>query len=140
MTMLLHFDLVLASEDARFRAPFTQLGLVPEAGSSYLLPRLLGRQEATWLCLSGEWMDARDAVEAGLVWRCSAGRRVVDEALAVARQISTIPTAAVQATKQLLTFGQRDCIAAALEREHEAMVALSGALTLKDRWIRSTGR
>ena len=123
MTMLLHFDLVLANENARFRAPFTELGLVPEAGSSDLLPRALGAQQATWLCLSGDWMEAPDAAKAGLVWRCVAGR-VLDDALEVARQVRMKPTIAVQATKQLLTFGRRERIAEALRREHDTMVAL----------------
>lgn len=125
MTMLLHFDLVLAADDARFQAPFTRLGLVPEAGSSYLLPRVMGRQQAIWLSLSGEWLDAQDAVDVGLVWRCCTSGRVVDETLAVARQLSAMPRPALLATKQLFAFGQRNAILAAHGREHEAMIGLA---------------
>lgn len=66
-TMLLHCDLVIAEESARFSLPFVDLGLVPEAASSLLLPRLAGRRTAARYLLLGESFGARDALDAGIV-------------------------------------------------------------------------
>ena len=68
-TLLLHCDLVYAGENTRFAMPFTQLGLVPEFASSYLLPLVAGYQRAAELLLLGEPFDARKAQEAGFVTR-----------------------------------------------------------------------
>jgi enoyl-CoA hydratase/carnithine racemase/ferredoxin len=61
VTMLPYCDLVLAADDARFRTPFVSLGVVPEAGSSFTLPTLLGPQAAAHALLTGAWLDAADA-------------------------------------------------------------------------------
>ena len=66
-TMLAHADLVVAARSARFVMPFTSLGLVPEAASSLLFPRLVGHQRASALLLLGEAMDAETAREWGFV-------------------------------------------------------------------------
>ena len=60
-------DLAFMSTTARLKCPFTSLGVAPEAASSYLLPRLLGRQDAAWVLLSAEWISAEEAREMGLV-------------------------------------------------------------------------
>ena len=65
-TMCLHVDLVVAAESARFRTPFTKIGVAPEIGSSWLLPQQLGYQRAAWMLLSSAWVDAATAVEYGL--------------------------------------------------------------------------
>ena len=66
-TMLFHCDLVIAEQGARFRMPFVDLGLVPEAASSLILPRLAGRRKAARYILLGEPFSAEDAAEFGLV-------------------------------------------------------------------------
>ena len=68
-TILLHCDLVIVSASARLRFPFTELGLAPEAASSVLLPVRVGWNEAAWLLLSGESIDAKRARDIGLAWR-----------------------------------------------------------------------
>ena len=68
-TMLLHCDLVVAAPSARFQVPFVNLGLVPEAASSLLLPRLIGHQRASAMVLLGEALDADTALAAGIVNR-----------------------------------------------------------------------
>lgn len=107
-TMLAHADLVVAARSARFVMPFTSLGLVPEAASSLLFPRLVGLQRANALLLLGEPLDAQTAFEWGLV------NRVVDDAelMATARQyaerLAALPPKAVQRTKHLIRNGRTD--------------------------------
>jgi enoyl-CoA hydratase/carnithine racemase len=124
MTLLLHCDLVMIDESARLRAPFVELGTVPEAASSWLLPRAIGGQNAMWVLLSGEWIDAPTAVELGLAWRrCPAGT-VLDQARAVARRLAALPQAPVVATKRLVRHGWRGRVVEVLRRESDAARSL----------------
>ena len=68
ITILGYADLVLMSSTAKLKCPFTSLGVAPEAASSYLMPRLIGRQNAAWLLMSSEWITAEEALRMGLVW------------------------------------------------------------------------
>ncbi len=93
-TILGFADLAFMSTTARLKCPFTSLGVAPEAASSYLLPQLLGRQNATWVLLSAEWIGAEEAKEMGLVWRVCEPDDLLPEArrhaeLLAARPISS---------------------------------------------------
>jgi enoyl-CoA hydratase/carnithine racemase len=101
-TMLLHCDLVYASTRAVFRFPFVDLGLVPEAASSLLLPRLAGHVRACELFLLGERFDARTALAIGLVNALLPPRALLRHAETKARRLAAKPPAAVRATKALL--------------------------------------
>jgi enoyl-CoA hydratase/carnithine racemase len=108
--MLLHCDLVIAEEGTRFSMPFVDLGLVPEAASSLLFPRLAGRRLAARYLLLGEPFGVEEAHSIGLVsHRCGAGEleptlsQVVDTLLAK-------PAEALRATQRLLRHGARDQI------------------------------
>ena len=68
-TILGYADLAFMSTTARLKCPFTSLGVAPEAASSYLLPELIGRQNAAWMLMSSEWIDADEALRMGLVWK-----------------------------------------------------------------------
>lgn len=116
-TMLLHCDLVLVSDTARFKLPFVALGLVPEAGSSLLLPAGIGSQAAAYYLLTGEWMEAEEAVTRGLAWKQCAPENLLEETLALARRIAEAPLEAVRNTKRLLQAARSDAITAALDRE-----------------------
>ena len=74
-TLLGYAELVVMSTDARIRCPFTDLAVAPEAASSYLFPRLLGHQQASWLLMSSEWFSAEDCERMGLAWRVTAPER-----------------------------------------------------------------
>ena len=84
-TILGFADLAFMSATARLQCPFTSLGVAPEAASSYLLPRLVGRQDAAWVLLSAEWISAREALEMGLVWRVCEPGDLLPEARRAAR-------------------------------------------------------
>ncbi len=66
-TILGYADLAFMASTARLKCPFTSLGVAPEAAASYLLPQLIGRQNAAWLLMSSEWVDADEALRMGLV-------------------------------------------------------------------------
>ncbi|NUQ17266.1 MAG: enoyl-CoA hydratase [Sphingomonas sp.] len=107
-TMLLHCDLVIAEEGARFSLPFVDLGLVPEAASSLLLPQRAGRRLAAKYLLLGEPFGVDEALSIGLVsHRAAAGD--LDGALnAIVDQILAKPAAALRETQRLLRHGSRE--------------------------------
>jgi enoyl-CoA hydratase/carnithine racemase len=102
VTMLLHCDLVVAAHGTQLMMPFVALGLVPEAGSSLLLPRLVGRQRAAELLLLGEPLDAAGAERVGLVNRVVDADKLLDEARALAQRLVRQPVEALRATRRLL--------------------------------------
>jgi len=102
VTMLLHCDLVVATRNAQLSMPFVALGLVPEAGSSLLLPRLVGQQRAAELLLLGKPVDAATAERFGLVNRVVEEEALLDEARKLALAVATQPVGALSATRRLL--------------------------------------
>jgi enoyl-CoA hydratase/carnithine racemase len=116
-TMLLHCDLVLADATARFRLPFVNLALVPEAASSLLLPELVGHRVASELLLLGDAFTAEDAQAYGIVNRVCAEGELETEALAVARRLAAQPPAAIRQTKALLKRRHGDAVAETMRRE-----------------------
>jgi enoyl-CoA hydratase/carnithine racemase len=102
VTVLLHCDLVVAARSARLSMPFVKLGLVPEAGSSLLLPRLIGHQRAAELLLLGTPLDSATAFNIGLVNRVVEDDVLHEEARALAQTVAEQPAGALHATKQLL--------------------------------------
>ncbi|WP_341678900.1 enoyl-CoA hydratase [Niveibacterium sp. SC-1] len=116
-TLLLHCDLVVAADDARFALPFVNLGLCAEGGSSYLLARRIGdARAAEWLML-GDLMSAADAHSAGLVNRILTAADVLPQALRWAQQLSAKPPAALRATRALLRRTSRAEAEAAIKAE-----------------------
>jgi enoyl-CoA hydratase/carnithine racemase len=116
-TMLLHCDVVIASPTARFSMPFTSLGLVPEAGSSYLFPRLVGYQRAAQIFMTGESFDANAAKEMGLVAQIKSDP--ISAATTIAKHIAQQPPQAMINTKALLKSGSHDAVASVMRAEFE---------------------
>lgn len=116
-TMLLHCDLVVASDRARFQMPFVKLGLVPEGASSVLLPGRVGMQRASEWLLLGEPFSAQEAHAAGLVNAVVAPAEVDDRAMAYAAALADRPPEAVRLAKALLRDPQRAQVHEALARE-----------------------
>ena len=123
-TMLLHCDLVLVGPEARFRAPFVNLGIVPEAASSVLLPARVGRSQAAHLLLTGAWMDAGQAVACGLAWRQCSAERLLEETMAAANEMAAMPLEPLVATKRLLVSARSEHVSAAHQREVGELVRL----------------
>lgn len=101
-TMLLHCDLVIAAPSARLSFPFARLGLIPEAGSSLLLPRLVGHQKALELMLLGEPFSAETARDLGLVNRIASEGEGLATARQLAQTIAGLPPQATLQTKELI--------------------------------------
>lgn len=116
-TLLLHCDLVYAARSAVFRLPFVQLGLVPEAGSSLLLPRRVGSARAAELLLLGEPMGAEEALTAGLVSRIFPEETLLEEALARAERLARLPPEALRATRALLRQEDRAALPGRMRQE-----------------------
>jgi enoyl-CoA hydratase/carnithine racemase len=106
-TMLLHCDLVIAEEGTRFSLPFVDLGLVPEAGSSLLLPALAGRRVAAKYLLLGEPFGVDEAFSIGLVSHRAAVGDLDAAAAAVIDRLLAKPAAALRETQRLLRMGER---------------------------------
>ncbi|WP_375462846.1 enoyl-CoA hydratase-related protein [uncultured Methylobacterium sp.] len=118
-TLTLHCDLVYASPAARFRMPFVELGLVPEAASSYLLPRRVGRLKATELLLLSEALGADAAEALGLVNGVLPADMLLEHALAQAARLAALPRGALAASRTLIR-GDQALVEAALDAEAEA--------------------
>ena len=116
VTMLLHCDLIVAARAAQFSLPFVVLGLVPEAGSSLLLPRLIGQQRAAELLFLGQPFNADTAYRLGLVNSVVEEGALLDETRALARAVAQQPPAALAATRRLLR-GDTDELLARIEEE-----------------------
>lgn len=115
-TMLMHCDQVVASNEARFSTPFVGLGLVPEAGSSLIAPRLMGQARAFSLLVMGRALNADEAKAAGLVNVVVTPDAVETEAMKIATEIATLPPQGVLATRRLMR-GSPDEIVARIDEE-----------------------
>ena len=116
-TMLLHCDIVVADENAKFSLPFTSLGLVPEAGSSFLLPRMIGHHRAAELFMTGDTFDANFAEEIGLINYIAADP--YEKAHEIALKIAKQPPQAIINTKALMKANVHDSVAAVMKAEFE---------------------
>jgi enoyl-CoA hydratase/carnithine racemase len=117
-TLLLHCDLVLAGPDAIFSMPFADLGLVPEAASSLLLPMLIGRQRAGKHLILGDPFDARTALDYGLVTEIVEGDQLDQRVSKLAQRIAAKPPEAVRLTKRLIA-GDTGAVTARIAEEGE---------------------
>lgn len=127
MTMLPHCDIVYVAESARLRVPFVALGLVPEAGSTLLLPLVMGAQRAAEAFFTAQWLSAADAVESGLARRAVPDGELLPVAMTTAREIAVQPLAALRATKQLLLAAHADALRATRIREDVTQMARLGS-------------
>ena len=119
VTMLLHCDLVYAAAGARFNFAFIDLGLLPEAGSTYLLPRMLGYARAAELLLTGDAFSAETARECGIVNQVVAADELEALAWSRAEQLAAKPPEALRQTKMLLRRGSALAVEQTMQLELE---------------------
>jgi enoyl-CoA hydratase/carnithine racemase len=121
-TLTLHCDLVYVGPQARFRMPFVELGVVPEAAASHLLPRRIGLARASALLLLGEPFDGAAAVALGLANAELPSAALEDHALAQGARLAALPRKALQASRALMR-GEQGLVEAAIEAEAQAFEA-----------------
>jgi enoyl-CoA hydratase/carnithine racemase len=126
VTIIGFADLAFMSSTARLKCPFTSLAVAPEAASSYLLPLLIGRQNAAWTLMSSEWISAAEAHEMGLVWKVCEPAALLTEARKHAEVLASKPISSLIAVKRTMVSPLRAEIAAARERENQCFKDLLG--------------
>ena len=95
-------DFVLAARGASFIQAFSKIGLVPDCGGTWLLPRLVGRARAIGLAMSGDKLPAEEAERIGLIWKCVDDAALMSDALALAAKLAALPTRALAETRRAL--------------------------------------
>ncbi|MCJ8190314.1 2-(1,2-epoxy-1,2-dihydrophenyl)acetyl-CoA isomerase PaaG [Sphingomicrobium aestuariivivum] len=102
-------DLTFAARSARFIQSFSALGLIPDSGGSWHLPRLVGQQRALGLALTGEPLDAEQAADWGMIWKVVDDELLMEEVRATAHRLASLPPLGLAAIKKLIrTSGSRD--------------------------------
>ena len=119
-------DFVLAGRSASFIQAFSKIGLVPDCGGTWLLPRLVGRARALGLAMTGDKLPAEEAERIGLIWRCVDDAALMDSAMALAQRLCAMPSRALAETRRAL--------------DAAAPIAFGDALTLEADTQRELGR
>jgi 2-(1,2-epoxy-1,2-dihydrophenyl)acetyl-CoA isomerase len=95
-------DITVAAESASFIQAFSKIGLIPDSGGTYFLPRIIGRQKASALMMLGEKVSAEEAERIGMIYRVVPDESFADEAFAIAEKLSVMPTKGLGLTKRAL--------------------------------------
>ncbi|HYZ10490.1 MAG TPA: enoyl-CoA hydratase-related protein, partial [Actinomycetota bacterium] len=117
-------DIRIAAEEARFTQAFVKIGLIPDSGGTWLLPRIIGHARALELSITGEVIDADTALDIGLVNRVVPEDALEKETFELAARLAAMPTAAIAETKALLRGATELDLEAALESEAEAQARM----------------
>ena len=112
-------DIVVAARSAKFVLSFAALGLVPDCGATWCLPRLVGEARARGLALLGETIEAETAAQWGLIWKCVDDAALIDEALALASALAEKPPIGLGLIKQALAAGGNNAFEAQLGVERD---------------------
>ena len=112
-------DIVLAARSARFIQSFSKIGLIPDAGGTWQLPRLVGRARAMGLALLGDALDADQAERWGLIWRAVDDDKLMEEARTLAARLATQPTAALALTKKAIDAAAGNSLDQQLDLERD---------------------
>jgi 2-(1,2-epoxy-1,2-dihydrophenyl)acetyl-CoA isomerase len=120
-------DMVIATRSASFVQAFSKIGLVPDAGGTWSLPRLVGRANALALAMTGDKLPAEEAQRMGLIWKCVADDAFAGEVSAMAVRLAAMPTKALVATRALIDDSIHRDLEAALGAERDVQSRLSAA-------------
>jgi 2-(1,2-epoxy-1,2-dihydrophenyl)acetyl-CoA isomerase len=126
-TVTLTCDIRLASERAKFSCAFVRIGVTPEFCSTFFLPRLIGYGKAAELIFTAKLFDAHEALEIGAVNQVFPHRRLMPEARKMAKQIASMPSTAIQKSKEILRHGMQSTLDQVIQ--HEAIVFLDAMKT-----------
>ncbi len=115
-------DLVIAGESAKFNQAFIKIGLSPDCGGTFILPRLVGWKRATQLMMTGEVTNAASALEMGMINAVVPDDQLLAQAMAMAEKLAAAPTAALGRIKELLSASATNDYASQLELERKAQI------------------
>ncbi|MFN2531874.1 MAG: enoyl-CoA hydratase-related protein [Pyrinomonadaceae bacterium] len=115
-------DLIVAAESARFNQAFIKIGLSPDCGGTFILPRLVGWKRAAELLFTGQMVDAQVAMQMGMINRVVPDHELMNEAMKFAKNLAQLPTAAIARTKQLLQASATNDYGGQLELERQAQI------------------
>ncbi|MDH3399888.1 MAG: 2-(1,2-epoxy-1,2-dihydrophenyl)acetyl-CoA isomerase PaaG [Chromatiales bacterium] len=120
-------DIVIAAGSARFIQAFSKIGLIPDAGGTWALPRLVGQARATALAMLAEPVGAEQAEQWGMIWRCVDDQELEDHVWQMAEHLATQPTQAMALIKQAMMASATNTLAQQLdvERDLQAMASES---------------
>lgn len=125
-------DITIAGESASFIQAFSKIGLVPDTGGSYFLPRLIGWQRATALMMTGEKVSATAAAGMGMIWKVVPDADLLQEAIALGQQLATMPTTALGLIKQQLKSSFENTLEEQLQLEDQLQQKAAGTADFKE--------
>jgi 2-(1,2-epoxy-1,2-dihydrophenyl)acetyl-CoA isomerase len=120
-------DFVVAARSAGFIQAFSRIGLVPDCGGTWLLPRLIGRARALGYAMTGDKMPAEEAERIGMIWKCVDDAELMPSALALAERLATMPSRALAETRRVLDAAMPMVFADAIALEAETQRQLGRA-------------
>ena len=112
-------DITLASKTAKFIQSFINIGLVPDTGGSFTLPRAIGKQKAAALMMSGDKVSAEEAEQMGMIYKCVEDNVGLQEAIKFTEKISLMPTKSIGYIKHMLKASERNDLQQQLDLEKE---------------------
>lgn len=112
-------DICVASESASFIQAFSKIGLIPDSGGTFILPRLIGMQKATALMMLGDKVSAKDAEQMGMIYKWFADATFAEDSLNLAKTLAAMPTRGLGLTKKALNLSIISDLSAQLETEEE---------------------
>ncbi|QGW81213.1 2-(1,2-epoxy-1,2-dihydrophenyl)acetyl-CoA isomerase PaaG [Variovorax paradoxus] len=125
-------DLVVAARSASFIQAFTKIGLVPDTGGTWLLPRLVGSARALGIAMLGDKLPAEEAARIGLIWQCVDDAALADTTASLASKLAAMPTRALVATRQAMASAQNMDLDTALAEEARIQRELGNAADYRE--------
>jgi len=116
-------DLTIATESASFIQAFSKIGLIPDSGGTFFLPRIIGRQKATALMMLGDKISASDAEAMGMIYKVVPNEEFEESSLALAKKLSLMPTKGLGLTKRALNQSLINNLSVQLNLEEELQTA-----------------
>lgn len=114
-------DIVIAGRQAKFIQSFAKIGLIPDSGGTWILPRLVGQARALGLALTGEALSAQDAASWGLIWKCVDDEALIEETEGLAKKLAGGPTLGLAETKKRIRQAGLNSLDQELDAERDAM-------------------
>lgn len=115
-------DIVFAAENASFNEAFVRIGLSPDCGGSFFLPRVVGEKLAAEIFMTGETISAQRALEIGMINRIAGQENLMNEVFAMAKKLASAPTASIGRIKQMMNASFSNDLRGQLELEHECQI------------------